>query len=84
MLSFRKTEPDLAQVESVRILSQPIEEFRLSFRTGVVTNLSSVRFIESGTQRLRLERRWKRSRVPTPLRHRAERHCIGIDSRKSL
>lgn len=69
-VAVQKPQPQTPQVEMVRILTQPIVQFRLSRRIGGIADFAALRVIFLEPEiRQPLSRR-QRVGVPAPIRHR--------------
>ncbi len=75
---------DLSQVQPVRVLAQPVEQWHLPCRAGGIPDLAPIG-IEHGQPQIRgaLSARVGNG-MPAPLRHGAERHLPVVDLRESL
>src|SRR6266536_6524110 len=73
-----QTKPDLAQVQSVRVLAQPREKLVLSFGASLISNRPPVGVVIIQPKRPACEGVRTRSCVPTPLRQSTERHRFFV------
>ena len=79
-----QAQSDLSEMQAMRILAQPVEQFLLSLGAGVITNLPAVSVKLAEAQRMSIKSGRQRRCMPAPLRHRAQRHRVFVIERKRL
>src|SRR2546421_29777 len=83
-LRHQQTQPDAPQMQTMRILAQPVVEFILPFGTDRVTDLPTISIKRREAKSFWIKSSRKRRSMPTPLGHRAERHRLLVLFREGL
>src|SRR5215831_14450223 len=77
-IAFRQLQSNLSQVQSMWVLTQPVEKFCLTFGARMITNRPAMCIVWGQAKCLWIKAAGQGSRVPSPLRHRAQRHRLFV------